>query len=154
MPDLATIERFLDEDQLGFVGASREPENFANAVYRHLRDGHRTMHPVHLEADTIEGDTSVRTVGELPEHVRAVVVMLDADRAREVVDQCIDRGVDMIWLHRGAGPGAVSPEAVDACRAAGVEVVDGACPMMFAEPVGWFHRMHRGLARRRFASAR
>lgn len=150
MPDLVTIERFLDEDQVGFVGASRESKNFANAVYRHLRDGNRTMFPVHPEVDSIEGDACVATVEDLPEQVRAVIVMLDAERARGVVDQCIARGVDMIWLHRGAGPGAVSPGAVAACRAAGVAVVDGACPMMFAEPVGWFHRVHRGLARRRF----
>jgi uncharacterized protein len=150
MPDPALIECFLHEDEVGFVGASREPKSFANAVYRHLRDGGRTMHPVHPSADAIEGDTCVTDVAHLPDQVHAVVVMLDAQRARTVVDQCIERGIEMIWLHRGAGPGAVSPEAVAACRAASVAVVDGACPMMFAEPVGWFHRIHRGVSRRRF----
>ena len=28
-------------------------------------------------------------------------------------------------------------------RDAGVQVIDGACPLMFAEPVGWIHRLHR-----------
>lgn len=37
----------------------------------------------------------------------------------------------------------MSPEAVALCREHGIEVVDGACPLMFSEPVGWFHRVHR-----------
>lgn len=150
MPDIATIERFLAEPHIGFIGASRNPREFANGVYRHLRDDGRILHPVHPEADEIEADPCVATVADLPDTVRAVLVMLDAERARDVVDQCIDRGIDIIWLHRGAGAGAVSPDAIAACRAAGVAVVDGACPMMFAEPVGWFHRVHRRLAGRRF----
>jgi hypothetical protein len=28
-----------------------------------------------------------------------------------------------------------------------VAVVEGACPLMFLEPVGWFHRAHRGIRR-------
>ena len=31
------------------------------------------------------------------------------------------------------------------CHEAGVDVVEGACPMMFLEPVGWFHRLHRSM---------
>lgn len=153
MPDIDTVERFLTEPHVGFVGASRNPKAFANSVYRHLRADGRMMHPVHPAATEIESDRCVTTVADLPDEVRAVLVMLDAERARAVVDQCIDRGIERIWLHQGAGPGAVSPGAVEACHRAGVEVVDGACPMMFAEPVGWLHRAHRVLARRRFTVA-
>jgi uncharacterized protein len=153
MPDPAVIDRFLAEPRLGFVGASRDPRQFANSVYRHLRDGGRSITPVHPEADAIEGDPAVASVADLPSDVSAVLVMLDAERAGAVVDDCIEHGVEMVWLHRGAGPGAVSESAVAACRAAGLAVVDGACPMMFAEPVGWFHRMHRTLVKRRFVEA-
>ena len=34
---------------------------------------------------------------------------------------------------------------------AGVDVVPGACPLMFLEPVGWFHRVHRAARRGRHA---
>jgi predicted CoA-binding protein len=70
--------------------------------------------------------------------------MVSSDHAAEVVQACIDRGIPRVWLHKGLGPSSVSDEAVGLCKEHGIEVVDGACPMMFAEPVGWFHRMHRG----------
>ena len=37
--------------------------------------------------------------------------------------------------------------AARAGEAAGVTVIDGECILMFAEPAGWFHRLHRGLYR-------
>ena len=56
--------------------------------------------------------------------------------------------VDHIWLFEGiGGPGAWSDEAVELCRKAHVDVVEGACPLMFLEPVGVGHRIHRGLRR-------
>jgi len=153
MPDRRIIDRILAEEHLGIVGSSRNSKQFTNAVHRHLRAGGRTMHPVHREVTELEGDPAVATVADLPDEVRAVLVMVDADAAVEVVRECIASGITMVWLHRGAGNGAVSDEAVGACRAAGIDVVDGACPMMFAEPVGWFHRLHRVAARKRFSVA-
>jgi predicted CoA-binding protein len=152
MPSRATIDEVLAQSDLAFVGVSRDPKQFANAVYRHLRDGGRVMHPIHRDAERIEGDPAVPSVADLPDGVGAIVVMLPADDALEVVRQAIDRGIPRVWLHRGIGRGADSPEAVAACREAGVAVVDGACPLMFVEPVGGFHRFHRALAHRRIAA--
>ena len=44
---------------------------------------------------------------------------------------------------KGAGPSSVSEEAVALCRDHGIEVVDGACPMMFMPDASWLHRVHR-----------
>jgi hypothetical protein len=41
----------------------------------------------------------------------------------------------------------MSEEAVHLCRDHRVSVVAGACPLMFLEPVGWFHRLHRAARR-------
>lgn len=151
MPTRAVIDEFLACDRMAIVGVSRDDRAFANAVYRHLRDGGRTMIPVHPTAEAIAGDDCARSVAELPDDVEGVVIMVRADAAVDVVQECIDRGVPRVWLHRGSGPGAVSAEAVRRCREAGVQVVDGACPLMFAEPVGWIHRLHRAISGRRVA---
>lgn len=65
--------------------------------------------------------------------------MVPPGAAVGVVHQCAEAGIPRVWL----GLGAVSPEAVRLCREEGIAVVDGACPMMFAEPVGFAHRCHR-----------
>ena len=143
MPSRAAIDDFLAQDHLAFVGVSHDPKEFSASVYRELRDRGYELHPVNPHAAEIEGDACVDSVAELPDGIDGAIVMVPADASADVVQACIDRGIPRVWLHKGAGPSSVSDEAVALCREHGIEVVDGACPMMFAEPVGWFHRVHR-----------
>ena len=152
MPSRDVIDRFLAQRHLAFVGVSREPKAFANSVYRRLRDDGRVLYPVHLTAEQIEGDRCYPRLADVPDPVDGVVVMVRPEGAVEVAQDAIDRGIRRVWFHRGLGSPAVPAEAVELCRAHGVEVVDGACPLMFVEPVRGVHRLHRGFARRRFAA--
>lgn len=154
MPDRATIEEFLAQPHLAFVGVSRDEKQFANAVYRRLRQGGRVLYPVNAMADhaPIEGDASYPTLGAVPDPVDGVVVMVPPEKAADVVRQAVARGIPRVWLHRGVGRGSVTEEAVRLCRDAGVTVVDGACPLMFEEPVRGVHAIHRLFARRKLAA--
>ena len=154
MPSMQTIDDFLAQEHLAFVGVSRDPKQFANAVYRHLRGGGRTLYPVNRnsEVTTIEGDRSYPRLADVPDPVEGVFVMVPAKEAAGVVRQALARGIRRVWLHRGIGPSSVSPEAVELCTESGAAVVDGACPLMFDAPVGMMHRVHRGLSRHRFAA--
>jgi predicted CoA-binding protein len=154
MPERKTIDDFLAQNHLALVGVSRDSKQFANAVYRSLRAGGRVLYPVNPAAGggDLEGDRSYPKLADVPDPIDGVVVMLPAEAAVEVVSDAIDRGIPRVWLHRGVGAGAVSPEAVKLCRDHGVSVVDGACPLMFEQPVRGIHRIHRLLAGRRIAA--
>lgn len=154
MPTRAVIDEFLDQKHLAFVGVSQDPKQFANAVYRRLRDGGRLMYPVtrHEETSELEGDRAYHGLAAVPDPVDGVVIMVPRDAEAGVVREALTRGVPRVWLHRGAGQKPVSAEAVTLCREAGVPVVDGACPLMFEEPVGGIHRLHRAMISRRFAA--
>ena len=152
MPDLTVIDDFLAQPRLAFLGASRDPKQFANTVYRELRDHGHTMVPVHPAATAIEGDRCVPSLLDLREPVDGVMVMLRPEDMLPAVRDAVDAGVPRIWLHQGFGP-KVSVEAVQYCQDRGVPVVDGACALMFLPPVGWFHRAHRGFSGRRFSAA-
>jgi predicted CoA-binding protein len=154
MPSRALIDDFLAQDHLAFVGVSRNPKDFANAVYRQLRDGGRTMYPVNASCHEpeLEGDRCYPSLAEVPDPVAGVIVMVPATAAAAVARDAIDRGIPRVWLHRGVGRGSVSDDAVALCREHDVSVVDGACPLMFAEPVAAFHRVHRFFAKRRIAA--
>jgi uncharacterized protein len=151
MPSRASIDRFLQSERVAVVGVSRNPKEFANAVYREFRDRGYEVFPVNPNTDEVEGVRCYRTIAELPD-VDGALIMVPAAGAAEVVEQCAARGIERVWLHRGAGQGSVADEAVDAARAAGIDVVDGACPLMFLPDTGWFHRLHRRLAGRRIAA--
>lgn len=155
MPDRQTIEDFLDQKHVAFVGVSRDSKQFANAVYRRLRDGGRVLYPVNPAAEgaPLEGDTSYPSLAEVPDPVDGVLIMVPAPLAAGAVQQAVDRGIPRVWLHRGVGPGSVTPGAVALCREYGIAVVDGACPLMFDEPVRGIHRFHRLLSGRRIPAS-
>ena len=152
MPSRAAIDRFLALSDIALVGASRDPKDFSHAVAKQLRDGGRTVHLVNPEADEIDGTPCYRDLADVPGPLEGVLVMVPPDAAADVARAAVERGLRSVWLHRGIGTGSVSDDAIAVCGEAGIDVVDGACPLMFAEPVAWFHRTHHFFARRRFAA--
>ncbi len=154
MTSRAAIDDFLAQRNIAFVGVSRDSRSFANDVYRKLRAGGRTMYPVNSVAfsPTMEGDPCYQRLTSVPDPVDGVIVMVPARFAVNVVRDAIDRGIKRVWLHRGVGAGSVSPSAIALCEQSGVTVIDGACPLMFLEPVRSVHRVHRLFAGRHFAA--
>lgn len=152
MPTATDVQDFLGQQHIAFVGVSRDEKDFTTSVYRHLRDAGRTMYPVHRDATVtaVAGDTVYHRLADVPDPVDGVVVMVPASGAADVVRDAIDRGIPRVWLYRGAGPGAVSSDAVALCREHGVPVVDGACPFMFDRPSG-IHKFHGFFSARRIA---
>lgn len=153
MPDLTTIQEFLDQRHIAFVGVSRDSKQFANDIYRRMRNGGRVLYPVNEKASgPIEGDRSFSCLRDVPDPLDGVVIMVPPDAMAGMVDEVLVRGVPRVWFHRGLGQHAIPEDLVTRCREAGVTVVDGACPLMFMEPVRGVHRMHRALAHRRLAA--
>lgn len=145
MPSRAVIDDFLKQKRLALVGVSRKPQAFQNVIFRTLRQRGYEVVPVNPNSQEIEGLPCYPSVRELPKPVDGVLVMVPAARAADVVRDCQEAGVPRVWLHRGAGAGAVSTEAVALARQAGMALVDGACPMMFLG--GWVHQVHRFFTR-------
>jgi predicted CoA-binding protein len=150
----SAVERFLDGAPIVLVGASDDPKAFSATIVQQLVAHGLDVLPVNPGRAEVAGRTCHRDVGSVPGGVERVMVMVPAAAAVQVVREAIAAGARQIWLFRGVGgPGATSAEATELCRDAGVELVDGACPLMFLEPVGWFHRAHRGIRRARGALA-
>jgi uncharacterized protein len=136
-------EAVLRQGPLAFVGVSHNPKEFSASVYRTLRDRGVALIPVNPGAEEIEGDRCYHDVRQLPDGVAGAIVMVPAARSAEVVDACAERGIERVWLHKGAGPSSVSAEAVARAHHHGLDLVEGACPLMFVEPVRGVHRLHR-----------
>jgi len=154
MPSRVAIDDFLAQTHIAFVGVSRDAKQFANTVYRHLRDGGRTMYPVNRsgEAEQLDGDVAYGALADVPDPVDGVVIMVPVTAEAGVVSDAIARGIPRVWVHRASGRDPVADGVRLLCREAGVELVDGVCPLMFVEPVRGIHRVHRHVARRRFAA--
>ena len=144
MQDLrSAAEEFLGQRRIAVAGVSRESQQPANANYRKLRDAGYEVVPVNPGAEEVEGDRCYPSIGAIPDRPDGVLIFTHPDQAAEVARQCVEAGVPRVWMHRSFGQGSASEEATAICRDAGVAVLDGACPMMFLEPVDIFHKCAR-----------
>ena len=137
------IDEFLSLKRIAFVGVSRNPRDFSRTLFTELLRRGYDLVPVHPKAAEIEGRPCYAAVSDINPPVEAALVLTPSALAEPVVRDCAAAGVSHVWLHRGVGTGAVSPQAVDFCRTHGIQVVAGECPFMFLPGSGWFHRVHR-----------
>ena len=73
--------------------------------------------------------------------------MVAGEAAVGVVRACAARGVSHVWLFKGLGGRGADSDAAARVRRHDIAVVAGACPLMFLEPVGLVHRLHRSARR-------
>ncbi|WP_243270046.1 CoA-binding protein [Thermanaerosceptrum fracticalcis] len=77
----------------------------------------------------------------MPEKVGGVFICVSPDRTEEIVKEAVQSGIKNIWLQQGAQ----SAKAILYCRENKLNLVYGECILMFAEPVGFPHSVHRFL---------
>jgi predicted CoA-binding protein len=138
---------FLAQRRVALVGVSHDPRELSRALFRELRQRGFDVVPVNPLLESVDGVPCARRVQDVKPAVDWALLMTSPEMSERVVRDCADAGVARVWLHRGAGRGAVSPAAVSFCRDNGIAVVDGACPYMFLPKAGFVHRAHRFVAR-------
>ena len=143
MLDRSAIDDFLAQRRIAVVGVTGRSGDFATDVVRELREHGYEVFPVGRSG----ADGSFLSLADVPGPVDGVVVMVGRDDAPGVVEEAAALGVTRVWLFKGVGKGSCSDAGVAAARAHGMTVVEGACPLMFLEPVRSVHRFHRGIRR-------
>jgi len=132
---------FLGRKRIAVTGVSRSPKDHgANVVYRRLRDRGYDVFAVNPNATTVEGDPCWPDLASVPGGVDAVVIATGPEHAGATVRECVDLGVDAVWMHRSVDAGSVSPPAVELGREHGMTVIDGGCPCMYAPAADPAHR--------------
>jgi predicted CoA-binding protein len=148
MVDPKSVNRFLSHPRLALIGASDDPKSFGHTIYAALQAHGYDVVGVNPHVDSVEGHRCFPTVSAVPGGIDAAMIMVNAGASAQAVRDAADAGATSVWLFKGlGGPGAVSDEAVAECKTRGLAVVEGACPLMFLEPVGWSHKTHRAMRR-------
>lgn len=135
---------FLEHRRVAVTGVSRTPGSHgSNAVYKRLRDRGYEVFAVNPNAETVEGDPAFHDLGSIPGGVEAVVIGTRPEHADATMRECVDLGIEHVWMHRGPGGGSVSETAAAYGREHGVAVIDGGCPCMFGPTADFGHRAMR-----------
>ena len=147
-----SVRSFLDGHRIAVIGASDRKDSFARTIDRALVDHGYDVVPVNPRLMELDGRPCYATVADIPEPVDGAIVMVGPDHSTEAVEDVAAAGVERIWLFKGVGaPGAASPDAISACEQHGLQTIAGACPLMYLEPVGSVHKIHRSIRRVRGA---
>ncbi len=136
---------FLGHKRIAVTGVSRSPGNHgSNAVYKRLRDRGYDVFAVNPNADEVEGDRAYDGLRSIPGGgVDAVVIATRPEHAEATMRECVELGIEHVWMHRGPGAGSVSETAAKYGRAHGISVIDGGCPCMFAPTADPGHKAMR-----------
>jgi predicted CoA-binding protein len=140
---LPEIRDFLALRRIALVGTSRDPKDLSRVLFREMCARGYDMVPVNPAADgQLEDKKCFARVQDIQPPVEGALVMTSSRDTNRVVQDCAEAGIRNVWLHRGAGPGSVTPEAVEFCREHEIHVVEGLCPFMFLSPTQFVHRLH------------
>ncbi|MGO4881396.1 MAG: CoA-binding protein [Bryobacteraceae bacterium] len=141
------IQEFLGLKRFAFVGVSRQPGDFSRTLFREfLARGYQAV-PVNPDAQEIEGQPCFAHLKDVQPPVEAALFMTAPAVTESLVEECPAAHVTRVWMFRGAGQGAATPNAIRFCEAQGISVIPGECPFMFLPGQAWFHRVH-GFVRR------
>lgn len=135
------IEKFTADKNIALIGVSSDKQKFGNVILRELVKKGYTLFPVHPSLKEVEGIHCIPDVRSLPEEVTNLILIVNPAVTDQIVSQLNDSPIRRVWMHRGSGKGSASSVAIERCKAAGIEVVYGFCPMMFFSPSG-IHHLH------------
>ena len=142
-PAPPAVAAFLEGRRIVVAGVSRSGNAPANAIFRRLRETGYEAIPVNPNTRAIEGVACYPDIRSVPEAIHGVMVVTHPDVSADIARAALERGVRHIWFHRSFGAGSVSPDAIAACKAGGVQPIVGGCPLMYCGPVDPGHRFFR-----------
>lgn len=135
---------FLAHRRIAVTGVSRNPEGHgANVVYQRLRDRGYEVFAINPNAEAVEGDPCYHDLKSVPGGVEAVVIATRPEAAEATMRECVELGIDQVWMHRLYGDGSVSQPALVHGVQHGVTVIAGGCPLMFGPTADTGHKIMR-----------
>jgi predicted CoA-binding protein len=139
---LEDARRFLGAKRIAIVGLSRNPKDFSRGVWRALAERGYDVVGVNPEPPADAGPTWFTRVQDVSPPADAALLLTSPGQTERVLRDCAAAGIRSVWLHRGAGRGAESPQSLAFCREHGIEAVHGLCPFMALPHAGLGHRVH------------
>lgn len=142
----ASVQDFLAQKRIAVAGVSRDGRGHpaGNLIYHRLKSAGHAVFAVNPNMSTFEGDRCYPDLQSIPDGVDGVVIITSPETTARIVHDCDAAGVRRVWMHESLAKGSsVSPEAIEYCRAHGIDVIAGGCPMMYGENVDFGHTCMR-----------
>ncbi len=140
-PTKEAARTFLAGHRIAVTGVSHAPKGHgSNAVYNWLKKNGYAAFAVNPNAARVGDDATYPSLAAIPGGVDGVVIGTRPDHAEGTMREAVELGIAQVWMHRAFGGGSVSDAATAYGREHGVTVIDGGCPLMFADNADAGHR--------------
>lgn len=136
------VQDFLAQKVIAVVGVSDKRETGCSLNYKKFKENGYKVYAVNPRISTYDGETCYTDLISIPEKPDAVFILASPKVTEEIVQQCVKIGIMHVWMHclMGTKPGlasgstSVSQSAVEICKANGISVIPGSCPVQFLKP--------------------
>ena len=143
MKAIESINLFMQQPHIAVVGVSRNKNKFGNTVYRTLKKKGINVLPVNPHLTHFEGDKCFSNIQTLPPDVKALFVNTPPESTIKIVESAYKKGIQHLWLQQGSS----NDDVIKYLEGKDINYISDRCIMMFAEPVGSFHGIHRFLSK-------
>lgn len=132
---------FLAQKRIAIVGVTHDEKGWGRTLYDEFtKRGYETF-AVNPSRD-MPGIQCYGNLRELPVKPDGVLLVVPPNVTDQVVKEVAELNIPRVWMHQGAGPGAVSQKAIEFCKEHDIAAVYGVCPFMYLQPQWWGHKMH------------
>ncbi len=136
-----SVEQFLNSKCIAIIGVSSDPKKYSRMVYNAFCEKGYNVLAVNPKLIEINGAKCYPTISSLPEAVDAVIIIIKGEKAKDILNDSINKGVKNIWLHQGCN--LKNPETITMGK--NINLILGECAFMWLQPVEGFHKFHRFL---------
>jgi predicted CoA-binding protein len=120
------LGKFINRDFIyAIVGATNNQEKYGYRVLVDLKNKGFNVVPVNPKYREVAGLPCYPALISLEERPDVVVLILGAENAKKIVQNCIDSSLTKLWFQ----PGSEYDEAVALANSAGLDIVTGKCIM-------------------------
>lgn len=134
------VESFLSQPHIAIAGYSRSKSKFGTVVFQTLQEKGYKVYPLNPAGGTTpDGQLIYEHVNQLPEQVKALLIITKPEVTETLLDQALQRGLTHFWVQQFSESPQLRQRLADQPN-----IVWGQCVLMHAQPSG-LHKFHRWL---------
>lgn len=141
------IQSFLNEKRFAMVGVSRNPKDFSARLCAEFTNRGYAVVPVNPSATSLFELKTYARVQDITPPVRAALVITPRRLDLDILRDCSEAAIRLVWLYGIAGPKEISREALEFSASREIDLIAGYCPYMVLPKAAFFHRIHGAFAR-------
>lgn len=132
------ISRFLENDKIAVVGASREPKSFGYQVVNHLKSLNYSVPCINQAYENSSPEEGKYiSIDEIDGNNYGLLIVTPKKQTFDVLKKALEKGIKDIWIQQMSE----TPEVMAYTFPQEVNLITNQCIFMFTKPKG-VHKFH------------